>query len=337
MSSPAIPAADDLCHSRAWYATLHFDDLSDWRRDNNAIYRGYRQIQRSYHGCTWSLFYFHNETVNVYTHLVGCLLFVGFAVALVMDHLRNIAAIDAAAPSPTGPHASGLARSLDVVITLVFLAGAIICLGLSGLFHLFCCHSREVSQAWNRCDYVGIVALIVFSYFPPVYWAFLCQPMLQLLYLGTIVVFGIGTMVAVMNARLATPAYRWLRTGLFSMLGLAGIVPVLHSTLRFGLPFTRHALGFDDLLLMGAMYLTGAVIYAARWPECIWPGRFDLVGHSHQIFHCLVVAAALVHYRCAIHLQTYWQGIVATTPGLCAIPPAQLAAQALSHPADLPS
>lgn len=50
------------------------------------------------------------------------------------------------------------------------------------------------------------------------------------------------------------------------------------------------------LLIMGALYGLGAVFYASRIPERWLPGKFDFAGHSHQIFHVLVVAGALTHY-----------------------------------------
>jgi adiponectin receptor len=47
----------------------------------------------------------------------------------------------------------------------------------------------------------------------------------------------------------------------------------------------------------GALYIIGAGLYASRTPERKWPGRFDVFGASHQIFHLLVLAAAAVHLR----------------------------------------
>lgn len=34
---------------------------------------------------------------------------------------------------------------------------------------------------------------------------------------------------------------------------------------------------------------------ATRFPEKKWPGKFDVYGTSHQIFHVLVVCGAVVH------------------------------------------
>lgn len=54
-------------------------------------------------------------------------------------------------------------------------------------------------------------------------------------------------------------------------------------------------MGLRWMLLQGALYVIGAMIYAGRVPERWAPGRFDLVGASHQVFHCFVVAAAVSH------------------------------------------
>ena len=48
--------------------------------------------------------------------------------------------------------------------------------------------------------------------------------------------------------------------------------------------------------LGGYIYVQGAIIYMARCPERCSPGKFDLCGASHQIFHFAVLGAALMHY-----------------------------------------
>ena len=71
------------------------------------------------------------------------------------------------------------------------------------------------------------------------------------------------------------------------------------------------------MILMGVLYVGGATFYATRFPgksqplftnikassECVWPGRFDLVFQSHQIFHVAVVVAALIHMYGISNLQ----------------------------------
>ncbi|CAE7442653.1 ngb2 [Symbiodinium microadriaticum] len=45
---------------------------------------------------------------------------------------------------------------------------------------------------------------------------------------------------------------------------------------------TEAACVLPYLLLMFGSYGAGACFYFARWPECCWPGYFDIIGHSHQ-------------------------------------------------------
>ena len=53
--------------------------------------------------------------------------------------------------------------------------------------------------------------------------------------------------------------------------------------------------GMPYWFLEGVVYGFGAMIFATRFPESKWPGRFDMYGTSHQIFHVFVVGAAVVH------------------------------------------
>ena len=45
----------------------------------------------------------------------------------------------------------------------------------------------------------------------------------------------------------------------------------------------------QNLILMGALYCIGVVFFITRFPESYWPGKFNLIFQSHQIFHVLVV------------------------------------------------
>jgi len=62
----------------------------------------------------------------------------------------------------------------------------------------------------------------------------------------------------------------------FVALGLSGVIPAGHFVITDGLShaFNYAALGW--IMLMAFLYIIGAVIYAARVPERIWPGRFDI-------------------------------------------------------------
>ncbi|KAJ3101581.1 hypothetical protein HDU97_001260 [Phlyctochytrium planicorne] len=273
--------------------TVTIQEMPSWYHDSSYIVSGYRKIQFTYRGCIRSLFYLHNESGNVYTHLIGALLFVALIPLTFFYPSFWLPMMD------TTTH-------YDIVTMTVFMTSAIICMGLSTTFHLCCCHSQEYSKAWNKADYLGIVILQCGSFVPAVYYGFYCEPSLQFGYLSTIFLLGGITSAVTMTKKFSTPKYRYLRTGLFISLGMAGVVPLTHSVLVYGFEFSENSISLHYLVWMGVQYVIGAFIYASRVPERWYPGKFDIFFHSHQIFHVLVVTAAITHYFGMTKAYTFW-------------------------------
>ena len=49
---------------------FNIHELPDWMQNDQYIRRGYRIPQNSIRGCFQSLWYLHNETVNIWSHLL---------------------------------------------------------------------------------------------------------------------------------------------------------------------------------------------------------------------------------------------------------------------------
>ncbi|KVI02722.1 heptahelical transmembrane protein 4-like [Cynara cardunculus var. scolymus] len=188
-----------------------------------------------------------------------------------------------------------------------FLGGAMFCLLASAACHLLCCHSKRLSYIMLRLDYAGIAALISTSFYPPVYYSFMCHPFFCNLYLGFITVLGIATILVSLLPVFDQPEYRNIRTGLFLGMGLSGAGPIFHKLILFWhQPEAVHTTGYE--ILMGTFYGIGSLIYATRIPERWMPGKFDIAGHSHNLFHVLVVAGAYTHYRAGL-VYLKWRDI----------------------------
>lgn len=157
----------------------------------------------------------------------------------------------------------------------VFLASAMLCLAFSAGFHLFSCLSEEWWAVLAPLDYVGISLLIAGSSVPIIVYGFACHPWWQAVHVSGI--FAVNSMCVVTNLlpRFRTAEYRLIRASLFVAAGVYGIMPVTHLLLAHaGHPFFWWL--FKQLATMGAMYIFGAVLYAARVPERFTPGRFDM-------------------------------------------------------------
>ncbi|KAI0078360.1 HlyIII-domain-containing protein [Panus rudis PR-1116 ss-1] len=272
-------------------ALLTWDDIDDWRRDNEYIVSGYRRLQRSFRGCIHSIYgYLHNETVNIHSHLIGAILFVWFLITFQQTYIARYEGTS----------------WLDTSVFAIFLTSAVICLLFSASYHTFDAHSEEVSVKCHALDYSGIVVLTLGSFFPCIYYGFYCDPHYQLFYLSVLSLAGIGAAYIVLNPEYRKPTHRGARTTVFIALGLCGVIPVTHGLFTHGFEKLCFEMGFGWLLLSASFYIGGALLYANRIPERLSPGTFDYFGASHQIFHFCVVFAALSHYACVLTAFEHW-------------------------------
>jgi adiponectin receptor len=188
----------------------------------------------------------------------------------------------------------------------VFMVSAVICLTCSAMFHLLFVHSRPAYFFLSRLDYAGITILIAGSFYPMIYYSFYCHPWLLRVYLTAISVMAALTFAVTLVPAFGTPKFLVFRTCIFLSLGFFGLVPVSHLVYHFGLFDPHVTVMIGPLLLMGLLYTLGAIIYATKFPERFYPGRFDVWFSSHQLWHICVVAAALVHFANALQ-QYQWR------------------------------
>jgi adiponectin receptor len=259
-----------------WQLVQHHS-LPLWMRDNDYLLSGHRPQLNDFRQCFSSMFRLHTETINIWTHLIG---FVAF-VLLTIYSLAH--------PSLNSWEEKG--------VYAAFCLGAAFCMGFSWIFHTVYCHSEGVSKLFHKLDYCGITLLTLGSFVPYIYYAFYCHFTHKLFYIGLITILSVLCLVVSTVDIFATPGYRSLRAGIFVALGLSGTVPCTHYILLEGLHRAFYDAAMGWFILMGFLYIAGAVIYALRVPERLFPGKFDIWFQSHQIFHVFVVAAALVHFH----------------------------------------
>jgi predicted membrane channel-forming protein YqfA (hemolysin III family) len=123
-----------------------------------------------------------------------------------------------------------------------------------------------------------------------------------------------------------TKPFRPVRIGVFLLMAFSSAVPVVHITFLNGFGNTWDFL--KPVWYSVAMYLFGVAICklhplnvcyttphhgpvtelfsfnldANRFPEKMYPGRFDFAGlHSHAIWHIFVCLGIYFHYRASLH------------------------------------
>ncbi len=161
-SSPVLKAEQKAKEA----LTILWADIPEWMRDNHYITTGYRPQSNSYWKSASSLTYLHNESVNIWTHIVGAAL-----AAITSILMYNV----------IRPRFEMATRE-DVMVFSCFFLGAVVCLGMSATYHTLLNHSDIVARFGQRLDHIGIVVLIWGSFVPSIYYGFSAEPGLVRLY-----------------------------------------------------------------------------------------------------------------------------------------------------------
>ncbi|KAL3483459.1 hemolysin-III family protein [Aspergillus germanicus] len=257
---------------------LSFYEMPEWfqRESNQWILHGYRPISGSAHASFYSWLYIHNETVNIYSHLIPAILFL-----LGEWHIQQYLA----------SRYSGV-TSTDFLAFSIFVLTAVICLSLSAIYHTLLNHSKHVEHLCLRLDMLGVVIFILGDLILGIYIVFWCEPLPRNIYWSMIGIFGTLTVFMTMHPKFQGSKYRLFRALMFVATGMCGVAPLIHGLNVFGMSeMMRKA--FPYTLAKAGCLLSGTLFYATRFPESRYPGKFDLCG-SHSIFHMLVVCAAVV-------------------------------------------
>ncbi|KAI5954805.1 hypothetical protein KGF57_003829 [Candida theae] len=299
-SDPVPTASSPLARRLAYY-----HELDEWQKDNHYIRSGYVRGTSSYWESFKSLGYLHNETVNIYTHLVPSsisfwliLYYINFQLRIYDNYL-------------------GVWEKLNFI---QFGLACTFCMFMSSVFHTLKSHSHKVSKFGNQLDYFGIVILITCSLISIILFAYYDEPWEKWIFVALTLFFGTVCTVFTLHPEFSKNYYRPFRSTMFILFGLSGVLPVAFGIYKFGAVTTSERCGVKWLVLEGVFYISGAVLYAARFPERLTyveeadehsslldpkTGKFDIWGHSHQIFHVFVVIAAYCHWLALVQCYHY--------------------------------
>ncbi|KAI0147766.1 mPR-like GPCR protein [Xylariaceae sp. FL1272] len=258
---------------------ISYEELPEWHQDNEYIRHGYRPISGSARISLQSWTYIHNETGNIITHLVPAVLFL-LGEWYILQYLIT------RYPGMTG---------VDIFIFAFFLLCTVICYGLSVTYHTLMNHSNEVEKLWLRMDLVGITVYNLGAFTSGIYMIFWCEPVPRAIYWTMIATLGSINIFIMANPRFQTRKHRVFRTLVFATTAISGFAPVIHGCVIFGIPKMLKQSGLPGYLFQFLFLFLGAVVYGFRFPESRYPGKFDIWGSSHQLFHVLVTLAAVSH------------------------------------------
>ena len=158
--------------SNAIQHILHYEQLPNWMKNDSHIKFGYRRQLGSFSDCFWSLFYLHNESVNIWSHLLPA---IGYLVLLLKLDFETI-------------HSGVKIRAIDKAVFQLYVVCTVGCLLLSAIYHGTNSHSEHISRCFLKLDYLGIVLHVMGTIISAAYFGLYGNPLLQSFYILFLVV-----------------------------------------------------------------------------------------------------------------------------------------------------
>ncbi|CAF9916216.1 MAG: hypothetical protein HETSPECPRED_002796 [Heterodermia speciosa] len=261
---------------------LSIDFQPEWYKDNEYIHTGYRPVTNSYLGSLRSFLYIHNETGNIYSHLLAAL----WMLLLPLIYY------------PYAKEHYSTANSDDWLVFGLFFLGGFLCYTCSVAYHVFSNHSHAVHDVCLRVDLFGITTVTAGCFPPGMWYTFPCMDRKTRIWwisietlaqiLAAIAIF----LVPAFRARSMKP----LRGFVFSFMASAAFYPIIAACFLHGYRIMDREAGATRYALTVLTYLLAVTIYATKLPEASRPGAFDIWGHSHQIFHVLMAVGLTIHF-----------------------------------------
>ncbi len=249
---------------------VSISDAPEYVKDNMNVLTGYRK-EMSVVKALQTIFMWHNETLNIWSHLLASISFMTFMFLFIFNNASD-------------KHKWPM---------IMYELGAICCFTISALFHCMLCVSKKHYEMWRKLDFCGIIIVMYSMFWPFCYYAFYDERNLFIIYIsiasGLSGIFLCLFLLPIFQTRL----FSITRISLFILLGACGVVPMIHvAFLKWHIDQIR--LAFCLCVVQLSLHSIGAICYATQWPEIMKIfgtsqvyRRVDYFS-SHFIFHVLI-------------------------------------------------
>jgi adiponectin receptor len=245
------------------------DNLPPWYLSNPHKKNGYRPPGKGWGFYASSIFAWHNETVDIWSHMVASI----FHLCVLVEVFYR----------------DGIDRRDRSVLIITHLTSVLAMYVCSSFAHCFYPRSSWSYDTWWLIDQLGIVQSILGGGFGAGYFGLSCFPEQQAIFLA---VYAVGFVCLSVLLSLLDMEKRLLLLIPTALLSWGTSIFTMITSPTFAVPEVQRAM-FFAISAVPAIGI-GLFFYLCRLPEQKWPGKFDTFGNSHNIWHfSLVVGGAL--------------------------------------------
>ena len=241
---------------------------------NKNILTGYRKKQEHKLGCFISIFNIHNETINIWTHLLSLSYFL-------FVFSKNF-------------------NKLNHILTL-YEGVSIIVFGTSTIYHIYMPYTQQWFIILLKLDVYSIIINIAISNILIFYyWFWFYKEIRDIYMLNSFIYLSFGFTALLYIDIIKRYNYILLY---FSIYSISIIISYYHINIltngnvseiiiyNFSKPFAFYGIGF--------------IIYAVKMPEKIISNHFDIIGNSHQWWHIFSFLGAYFYHDEIIKYSEY--------------------------------
>ena len=255
-------------HSCRW----SYEEIPDYRKDSIYIKTGYHPTTS-----TWSeklnlLFTIHSETINIWSHMFGIFLFCGY----LLESLFN-------------------EDAKYYWVGILFDLASLMMFATSTAYHWLHICSENSHNKYLCLDYCGIAVYGHATYITWMYYGLFDGN--RLFYVYSLIQSIIVAMAIIAGYR-AVHSYVWgsvdwefnerIRCGLYLAHSLGVHLSIFYQYHVGGISMECWITNLIAYITYGIGFTT----YAIKYPEVVWPGKFDLYFNSHQIMHFMMLIAS---------------------------------------------
>ena len=279
--------------------SIHEDSIPGWAKKDYIIY-GYRS-KKNIGECLFSIFKIHNETINIWSHLISLITFIYIlwydVINYKMCNIANITDIPGITDIGNINNAIDILQSDDIIyynyiILLLYDLISIITFGISTIYHTFIPNDYDNYIILLKLDLLTIILVICSSNFIIMYYWFWCISNYLNMYIITSCIYLFGGIILLCYLDIIKK-YNYILI-YFSSYNLGIIIGYIYINYNYKENVNKYIVyNFAGPL---TIYMIGFIIYSAKIPEKVLYNYTDYIGNSHQIWHILsFVASYLFH------------------------------------------
>ncbi|KAM9832478.1 membrane progestin receptor beta-like [Neosynchiropus ocellatus] len=260
------------------------------------ILSGYRPVGQSWRCYFLSLFQLHNETLNVWSHLLAAL-----CIALRFLTFSVFQGGGILGFRLQGPEGQGFSLDVSSMPLILYVCSSVTYLTCSAAAHLLQSHSERAHYSLFFLDYVGVAvyqygcSLALYLYSSDSVWRRSALGQIHVFLPASAFLAWLSCSAccfAKLRFQRPYPLHRKLcQVGPMGVAYLLDISPVIH---RLSTQDWTSSPAMPLHLLQVVLFLLAAFFFSCPIPERLSPGRYDIIGHGHQLFHLLLSLCTLV-------------------------------------------